>query len=69
MVILEMKKNITVKVSDDVLELIKELIQSGKYKNRNQIINKALDEFLAKEIFSIDYLNVKRNNENSVATD
>ncbi|MGC8556996.1 MULTISPECIES: ribbon-helix-helix domain-containing protein [Fervidicoccus] len=64
-----MKKNITVKVSDDVLELIKELIQSGKYKNRNQIINKALDEFLAKEIFSIDYLNVKRNNENSVATD
>ncbi|MBE9390663.1 ribbon-helix-helix protein, CopG family [Fervidicoccus fontis] len=69
MVVLEMKKNITVKVSDDVLELIKELIQSGKYKNRNQIINKALDEFLAKEIFSIDYLNVKRNNENSVATD
>ncbi|WP_158308335.1 ribbon-helix-helix domain-containing protein [Fervidicoccus fontis] len=64
-----MKKNITVKVSDDVLELIKELIRSGKYKNRNQIINKALDEFLAKEIFSIDYLNVKRNNENSVATD
>ncbi|MGB9725206.1 MAG: ribbon-helix-helix domain-containing protein [Fervidicoccaceae archaeon] len=51
-----MKKTITLKISDELLSMIDELVASGKYKNRSQVLVKALENFVIKERFAVTYL-------------
>lgn len=51
-----MKRTITLKLSDELLSMIDELVASGKYKNRSQVLVKALEDFVIKERFAVSYL-------------
>lgn len=51
-----MKRSVTLKLSDEILSMIDELVASGKYKNRSQVLVKALEDFAIKERFAVAYL-------------
>ncbi len=45
-----MKKSITVKLDSDLVDAIDELIAIGKYKSRSDVVKKALEYFISREL-------------------
>ncbi|MEM0021146.1 MAG: ribbon-helix-helix domain-containing protein [Fervidicoccaceae archaeon] len=63
-----MKRTITIKLSDEILSMIDELVASGKYKNRSQVLVKALEDFVIKERFAVSYLPIVNDEEKAKGT-
>ncbi|MFP3268815.1 MAG: ribbon-helix-helix domain-containing protein [Desulfurococcales archaeon] len=51
-----MKRTVTLKISEEILSMVDELVASGKYKSRSHVIAKALEDFVVKERFAVSYL-------------
>ncbi len=55
-----MKKTVTVKLSEDIIMAIDELVYAGKYKSRSDFVKKAIEEALAREEWHISLMPVFR---------
>lgn len=45
-----MKRSITIKIEDDLLDAVDELVAIGKYKSRSDVIRRALELLVSKEL-------------------
>ena len=45
-----MKRSITVKIDEDLVDAIDELIAIGKYRSRSDVVKRALEYFISREM-------------------
>jgi len=45
-----LKRSITIKIEDDLLDAVDELVAIGKYRSRSDVIRRALELLVSKEL-------------------